>query len=165
MYNSGTYLFYEVIVVGNIKETMAPAIEAVKQFAMPVIEKLKAFLATCTYVEFAIMGVIVLIPILAIILAVAGRKARRRRRRQNVVYVDAPVKSRRVDDYYRPRKRRVRYVKTYAAKAMKKRPAQQTKMYCKMDQATLMATGLFGIGLGMMVQKSAANGKMNMYRF
>ena len=150
----------------NVKEIWDSSVEYVKQFAMPIIERAKTFFATCSYVEYAIMGVIVLIPVLAIILAVAGRKARRRRRSQKIAYAEvaAPVKSRREDDYYRPRKRRVRYIKTYASKALKER-ASQKRMYCKMDQATLMATGLLGIGLGMMVQRSATDSRSRMFRF
>ena len=150
MYNNGTYLLFEVIVV-----------DKVKQIALPIYEKVKAFLASCSYTDYVIMGVIVLIPVLAIILAAAGKKSRRRRG-QNVVYVDRPVRcrSRREMNYYRPRKRRVRYIKTYASKALKARPPQK-KLYCKLDQSTLIATGLFGLGLGMMAQKSAMQDKRN----
>ena len=126
--------------------------DKVKQFAMPILQKAKDFLASCSPTDLVILSVIVLIPILAIILAVVGKK--NRRRRKNVVYVDRPVCCRRRDMYYRPRKRRVRYIKTYASKAVKEL-ANQKKLYCKLDQSTLMATGLFGLGLGMMIHKSS----------
>lgn len=150
MYNNNTYLLFEVIVM-----------DKVKQIAMPILQKAKDFLASCSYSDYVIMGVIVLIPVLAIILAIAGKKSRRRR---NVVYVDRPVRCRcrREANYYRPRKRRVRYIKTYASKALKER-ANQKKLYCKLDQSTLMATGLFGLGLGMMMRKSAAQDKRDLY--
>ena len=156
MYNNGTHLLFEVIVV-----------DKVKQFAMPLLQKAKDFLVSCSYPDLVIMGVIVLIPVLAIILAIASKKSRRRSRRQNVVYVERPVRmSRRERNYYKPRKRRVRYIKTKASKVFKRRAkqlAKQKTVYCKLDQSTLLATGLFGVGLWMMAHKAALDEKKNLY--
>ena len=134
------------------------AVDAVKKMVMPIVAKVSSFLASCSYTDLVILGVIALIPVLAIILAIASSKSRRRK---NSYYVDGGA-SRRLSryerNYYRPRKRRVIYIKTKAPKVLKQR-AKQKKVYCKMDQSTLMATGLFGMGLGMMIHKAAAEEK------
>ena len=162
MYNNSTHLLFEVITVDKIVK--------IKQYAWPLLQRAKDFLASCSYVDFVIMGVIVLIPILAVILAIASRKNKGgRRRQQNTVYIDRPVyvrKSRYERNYFKPRKRRVRYIKTNAPKVMKQRAkqrAKQKRLYCKMDQTTLLATGLFGASLGMMAHKAALEEKKKFY--
>lgn len=156
LYNENTYLLFEVIFV-----------DAVKQMIKLAVSKVSGFLASCSKAELVILGAIVLIPVLAIILAIANRKTRRRR--QNSYYVDRRAsrprrrrKNRHEDDYYLPRKHRVRYVKTMAPKVRKQRAKTKT-LYCKLDQSTLLATGIFGVGLGMMIQKAALEEKKKLY--
>ncbi len=132
-----------------------------------IIEKAGSFLASCSYMDLAILGVIVLIPVLAIILVIATKASRKRR--GDRLYVDRrasrPVrrrkKSRYEDTYYLPRKHRVRYIKTMKPRGRRRVKVQ--RVYGPADQSTLLATGLFGVGLGVMAYKAVIEEKKNFY--
>ncbi len=134
-----------------------------------IIGKLASFLSSCSYTDLAILGVIVLIPVLAIILAIATAASRRRNGRDRL-YVDRRAsrraarkrkKSRYEDTYYLPRKHRVRYVKTMKPRGRKRVKVQ--RVYMKADQSTMLATGLFGVGLGVMAYRAAMEEKKRFY--
>ena len=132
-----------------------------------IIGKVGSFLASCSYMDLAILGVIVLIPVLAIILAIAAKASRKRR--GNQLYVDRrgsrPVrrrkKNRYEDTYYLPRKHRVRYIKTMKPRGRRRVKVQ--RVYGPADQSTMIATGLFGVGLGVMAYKAVMEEKKNFY--
>jgi thymidylate kinase len=134
-------------------------VDAVKNIVWQAYQKVSSFLSSCSYKELAVLGVIVLIPVLAIIFLMASKASlkrkykrlrdgygsyerKRRRRRKN-----------RYDDYYLPRKHRVRYVKTSAPKTKKKESVQ--KVYTPMDQTTLLAAGVLGLSLGMALHQDS----------
>lgn len=128
-----------------------------------ILQKVSSFLSACSPLDLVIMGVIVLIPVLAIILAIASRRARKRG--YGSLHVGKRYRQRRkkksgYDDYYLPRKHRVRYVKTKAPKARKR--VKTEYVYCKPDQARMLATGIFGVGLGMMLHRSVLDEKRRM---
>ncbi len=132
-----------------------------------MIEKAGSFLASCSYMDLAILGVIVLIPVLTIILAIAAKASRRRR--GDRLYVDRrasrPVrrrkKNRYEDTYYLPRKHRVRYIKTMKPRG--RRRVEIQRVYCPADQSTMIATGLFGVGLGVMAYRAVMEEKKYFY--
>jgi hypothetical protein len=132
-----------------------------------IIGKVGSFLAGCSYMDLAILGVIVLIPVLAIILAIATGASRKRR--VDRLYVDRrasrPVrrrkKNRYEDTYYLPRKHRVRYIKTMKPRGRKQVKVQ--RVYGEADQSAMLATGLFGVGLGVMAYKAAIEEKRKFY--
>lgn len=130
-----------------------------------ITQKVSGFLSTCTPIDLVILGVIVLIPVLAIILAIASRRARKRGYGNLYVgktrYKHTRKKNRGYDDYYLPRKHRVRYIKTKAPKA--RRRVKVEHVYGKADQATILATGIFGVGLGMMAHRALLEEKRRMY--
>ena len=133
-----------------------------------ITQKISSFLSSCSPLDLVILGVIVLIPVLAVILAIASRASRKRG--YDNLYVDRPKsrqrkrkkrkKSNGGDDYYLPREHRVRYIKTMAPKARKR--VKVERVYGKADQATILATGIFGVGLGVMLHRAAQEER---YRF
>jgi len=64
----------------------------------------------------------------------------------------------RSENYYRPRKRRVRYIKT---KAPKKSKVQQ--VYVPADRSAMLATGIFGVSLGIMAHRAIMEEKRDFY--
>ena len=130
-----------------------------------IMQKVSSFLSTCSPLDLVILGVIVLIPVLAIILAIASRRARKRG--YGNLYVGKTRYKRRrqkksgYDDYYLPRKHRVRYVKTKAPKA--RRRVKVEHVYGKPDQATILATGIFGVGVGVMLHRAVLEEKRRIY--
>lgn len=125
-----------------------------------IMQKVTGFLAACSYTDLAILGVIVLIPVLAIILLIV-KKTSRKHRKMDRYPIDnrwqtkrpkrVRAKTRTVEAYYMPRKRRVFYVKT---KAPKKRRIKTKVVYARADRSTMLATGLFGLGLGVMAHRA-----------
>ena len=134
---------------------------AVKEIMWKAFQKASSFLSGRSYKELAILGVIVLIPVLAIVLLMASKATLKRKYKRLRDGYDYPCRSKRrykrknrYDDYYLPRKHRVRYVKTMSPKVKKdKKPVQ--KVYTPMDQTTLVATGLLGLSLGMALRQDS----------
>ena len=125
-----------------------------------IAQKATGFLTNCSYKDLAILGVIALIPILAVILLIVKKTSCKHRkmdyypiddRRQTKHPKRIRTKTRTVDTYYMPRKRRVFYVKT---KAPKKRRVKTKVVYTRADRSTMLATGLFGLGLGVMAHRA-----------
>ncbi len=87
----------------------------------------------------------------------ADRRAQRRAERREDRYYRELIRLKRREDYYKPRKHRVRYVKTMAPK-VKKAPKVQ-RVYAAADQSTMMATGIVGMGLGAMAYSALTGDK------
>ena len=89
----------------------------------------------------------------------AERRAMRRAERREDRYYRALIRERRREKYYLPRKRRVIYVKTKAPKTVQKPVQTVQQVYGPVDQAAMLATGIFGVGVGMMAQTAIENEK------
>ena len=76
------------------------------------------------------------------------KRAQRRAERREDRYYRELIRMKRREDYYKPRKRQVLYVKTMAPKTAK--PIQAQTVYATADQATMIATGIVGMGIGAM---------------
>ena len=132
--------------------------DAVKTIVWQAYQKVSSFLLRCSYKELAFLGVIVLIPVLAIVFLMASKASLKRKyNRLRDGYCSCggrrSRRKNRSDDYYLPRKRRVIYVKTGAPKMKKTETVQ--KVYTPMDQTTLVATGLLGLSLGMALRQDS----------
>ena len=84
------------------------------------------------------------------------RAQRRAERREDRYYRDL-IRMKLREDYYKPRKRQVLYVKTMAPKNAK--PIQAQTVYATADQATMIATGIVGMGIGAMTYSALLNEK------
>ncbi len=97
-----------------------------------------------------------------VVLIVIGCAMLRARRRRKLYYGGGcrrrSRRERRADRYYLPRKRRVRYVKTKARKNTKVQ-----RVYGKADQSTILATGIFGVSLGIMAHRALMDEKRDFY--
>ena len=82
----------------------------------------------------------------------AERRALRRAEKREDRYYRELIRQKRREDYYKPRKRRVFYVKTKTPKA--KRHAKVQRVYAAADQSTMMATGIVGMGIGAMAYRA-----------
>ncbi len=123
-------------------------------------------------------GVIVLLLLIIIMIRISGRRprlsysggvvgaggnvyvdkrAQRRAERREDRYYRELIRQKRREDYYKPRKRRVLYVKTMAPKVKKK--VEVRHVYTTNDQATMMATGIVGMGIGAMTYSALMNNK------
>ena len=80
------------------------------------------------------------------------RRAIRRAQRFEYKCYRRLLRQRSKDKYYLPRKRRVRYVKT--KKPRLQRPVKVQRVYGKADQSTMLATGIVGVGLGLMAHRA-----------
>ena len=92
----------------------------------------------------------------------AMRQALKNADKRQEKYYQELLQIKRGEDYYKPRERRVFYVKTFKPKdpvVPKEQPVQVQKVYGKADQATIMATGLFGLGLGLIARNVLGNDK------
>ena len=85
------------------------------------------------------------------------KRAQRRAERREDRYYRELIRLKRREDYYKPRKRQVLYVKTMAPKANKQVKTQT--VYATADQATMMATGIVGMGIGAMAYSALLNEK------
>ena len=85
------------------------------------------------------------------------KRAQRRAERREDRYYRELIRQKRREDYYKPRKRQVLYVKTMAPKANKQVKTQT--VYATADQATMMATGIVGMGIGAMAYSALLNEK------
>lgn len=87
----------------------------------------------------------------------AERRALRRAEKREDRYYRALIRQKRRENYYKPRKRRVFYVKTKAPKA--RRQAKVQRVYAAADQSTMMATGIVGMGIGAMAYRTLVEEK------
>ena len=156
------------------------------EFIKTITQKVSDFLANCEALDLVILGVIILIPILAIVFAAASKsyanqqikragfdldmRGRRRRMAQSRGYRPSGKRRGRrrggrrypmgYPSYSARREFRVHYIEPLAHRnaTRKESMAGQTpvvKVRSKMDQGTLLATGIFGLGVGLMVHRAA----------
>ncbi len=122
---------------------------------MTIWEKITNALSTWAPMDVLIVATLVLIPLITVVLilvTIANGKKRKKLKTSEAVeepiaastVVAAPVEK---------KERRVRHITTNAPQRVKVRV--RTKNLCKVDRSLLVATGIFGVGLGMMIHRAA----------
>ena len=146
---------------------------------MTVWEKIADFFANCTSTDWLILGAIVLLPVIVIALVVVafvnGKKHRNDSDAPAVeetpilkvapAVEEAPAKpaKRKAEPAPEPveepkKEHKIRYVTT-------KLPGEQVRVkvrvknLCKVDQSLLVATGMFGVSLGIAIQRAFDRGR------
>ena len=119
-----------------------------------MLDRILDFLRNCSATDLLFLGTLILIPFITIVLiivAIANGKKRKVAKAEDAVAVEevAPV-----EETVETKEHRVRYITT--AKAPEKVKVKvRVKNLCKVDQSLLIATGIFGVGLGMMIHRAA----------
>ena len=91
----------------------------------------------------------------------AMRRALKNADKRQEKYYQELLQMKRDEDYYKPRERHVLYVKTFKPKDSEasKNQVSVKRVYKPADQATIMATGLFGVGIGLIAHRAFQNDK------
>ena len=118
-----------------------------------MLDKVLEFLRTSSSTELLMLGTLILVPFITIVLLVIaianGKKRKAAKTEEPVAEVAAPV-----EEPVETKEHRVRYVTTAKAPEQVKVKVR-VKNLCKVDQSLLIATGIFGVGLGMMIHRAA----------
>lgn len=143
-------------------------VDGVKQFAQSALQKVSGFLTECSPIDLVIVGVIALIPVLAIVLLIANASHKKKQvaRFNGAHPVKKSQKSKKQTGYVGGgrsgrREFQVRYVHTLAPKETRKHRSNGDHSGRRADGAALLATGVFGVGLGMMIYRAAQEEMFN----
>ena len=121
---------------------------------MTIWEKITNALNTWTPMDMLIVATLVLIPLITVVLillTIANNKKRKRMKDSGTA--EEPVAATVVAAPVVKRERRVRHITTNAPQRVRVRV--RTKNLCKVDRSLLVATGIFGVGLGIMIHRAA----------
>ena len=126
---------------------------------MTVWEIIKDALMNFTATDWLILGALSLVPLIAIMLVLVAIFNGRKRRSKDVpaeetavAAVEAPAETEEKEEAEEPKTRKIRYITTNAPERTRVRV--RVKNLCKVDQSLLIATGIFGVSLGLMIQKA-----------
>ncbi|MBE6633391.1 MAG: hypothetical protein E7620_03490 [Ruminococcaceae bacterium] len=120
---------------------------------MTVWEIIKDALLNFTATDWVLLGALILIPLITIVLVIVAIVNGRKRKVAEPVAeaaVEAPAEAEEKAEEPKPKK--IRYITTNAPERTRVRV--RVKNLCKVDQSLLVATGIFGVGLGLMIQKA-----------
>lgn len=125
---------------------------------MTVWEKIADFFANCTPTDWLFLGAIVLIPVISIVLLIVGavnrKKQKKLKGKAEETVAEAVVETADPIVVEEPKKRTVRYINTRINPTEQVRVKVRVRNLCKVDRSLLVATGIFGVSLGMAVQRA-----------
>ena len=118
---------------------------------MTIFEKITNALSTWAPTDVLIVATLVLIPLITVVLIlVTIANGKKRKQLEASGAVEEPVAA---ATPVEKKELRVRHITTHAPERVKVRV--RTKNLCKVDRSLLLATGIFGVGLGMMIHHAA----------